>query len=326
MAPAQYAAHEASASSDTPWGGHGRYQQLHGDLRGTARTFTGLAWRRDGTANTNAAMIARNPDVEIVMAHTSLSAISATFASNVGSGATTVFTRRSVSGPDLRSQPLGLPAPWSFPISLDVPFPYTGASDLLYDLKIHTNTSGNLYPFDAASGRDGSMFGGYTSVGTGCSTAHGFMNLRSTFLTNAGTNQLTLQWAVEGGPTNQVAAILVGLTNPNFFSTLLCAGYPLYTDAAVMVVPATSDALGRFTSPTLTIPWRASYAGAALTAQAGALEILQPSGVAASNGIRSTVAPAPVALQMSRVIAPSAPTALTGTVYVGYGLVTRFQY
>jgi len=323
VAPPQYAAREASAGNGGPFGGIGRYQQIHGELRGTARTLQALAWRRDGIPADNTVMVARTPDLQIVLADSNLAGVNATFANNLVGPATTVFARRPVNGPDFTRRTLALPAPWSLSITFDAPYPYAGTADLVYDVTTYNNTSGNPYEFDAASGRDSSMWGGSVPSGSGCNTSNGSMNLFADFLTNGGTGQLTLKWTVLRGPSAAPSAVLVGLTNPNLFSTLVCGGSFLYTDAMVMVVGGTTDAFGGWITPTITAPFRPGYVGATLTAQAAALD--QAFAIVASNGQATTVAPVPVALQMNRVVAGS-PTATTGTVYVGYGLVTRFQY
>ncbi len=325
VSPPQYAKYEASAASDIPFAGLSRYQQIHGELKGTARTLLGIAWRRDGLFATNS-MPGRNLDMELLCCNSSLASASATFATNYLGSPTTVVTRKTIVSPDFSQIPDDTPAPWKFNLVFDAPFAYAGASDLLYEVRIHGLSSGALYACDAASARDSSITGPLNSVGLGCLTANGTMRLRATFTTNTGANTLSLGWAISNGPTAATAGLLIGLTNPNAYLPNLCNGNYLYTDGAVVGLIGATDALGRWTLPTSTIAWNPAFAGAALTAQAAAVDIGQGGlNVAASNGIRNEVAPGPQAFQITRVYAGTA-TATTGQVNVGYGLVTRFQY
>lgn len=193
-------------------------------------------------------------------------------------------------------------------------------------------TNGNGFYTDAASGRDSAAHGGFTPVGVGCSTGNGTMNLRSSFLTNGATNKLDPSWTVAQGPSNQTAAVLVGATNPNLLVSNLCplngAKY-LYTDVAFFVLSGSTDALGFWTIPAISVAWAPFYAGVKLTAQAAAVDIGQGGiGVAASNGITSEVAPVPVPIQLSRLYNQGSAnaTAATGTLHVGFGTIVQFRY
>ena len=330
VSPLQYTGYEAAAASDAPFSGAGRSQQIHGDLRGTARSFTGIAWRRDGQIATNPTLTARTLDMEVLMANSTYASASATYANNYVGSPTTVFTRKSVGLPDQTQQP-DSPAPWTVNLAFDVPFPYAGTNDLVWELKQYSNVGqpSTAYWCDAVSGRDSAALGGSASVGTGCTTAHGIMRLRSVFTTNAGNGTLGLAWSLSGGPTNTVSVLLVGRTNPNVFLPLLCPpGNYLYTDLAFFALVGTTDAAGTGTFPSSSVPFSPLYAGAAVTSQAVAIDNNQAGyGVAASNGLTSTVAPAPAPITIARVqAASSSATAPTGTLMFGYGLVTRFQY
>lgn len=327
VSPAQYTRYEAAASNEGPFASVARYQQIHGDLRGTPRMFTALAWRRDAVVATNQSFVGRTFDIEIACGSANYAALSSTFANNYIGAPTTVFTRKSVNGPDLTQQPVSIPAPWFLSIVFDTPFVHAGTNDVLYDIKVHGNTSGNPYPYDAVSSRDTAMWGASTAVGLGCLTAHGNMRLRSAFLTNGGTNTVGLNWSVTNGPTNAFGALLIGATNPNLFVPNLCPpGNYLYTDVAYMTRPGGTDSLGSWVLPTVTVAGNPAYAGIQLTSQAAMIDLNQGGlNVAVSSGITSEVAPVPQPFQLARVSATS-PTALTGTLQTGYGLITRFEY
>ncbi len=267
-------------------------------------------------------------DLELALAPSDFAATSATFAANHLAAPTTVLTRRMVSSPDFRTQPVAWPAPWNFELVFDAPYPHGGTTDLVFDLKIHSTTSGNPYECDAEGGGSTALFGQVATVGAGCRTANGNMLLRSTWITDTAPSRLTMSWSVERGPSNQTAVVLLGITNPAASFAGLCRGYSLYTDAAILVLGGATDSVGRWsTVPTLSVPWRPAFAGASLTSQAAAVDTPQGGlGVAASNGLTCTVAPAPQPVAFSRVLARSTPAAASGLVTPNYGLVTRWRY
>lgn len=326
VSPAQFQRYEASAANEGPFANLSRYQQIHGDLKGTARAFTALWFRRDTQITNSAGMVGRNLDFEMQACNASYASFGATFASNYGGTLTTVYSRKTLSTPDFTPTPDSTPAPWLLAVIFDAPYSYAGTADLLWEARVYNSTAGGGYSCDAASARDSSMNGAMSSVGLGCYTANGNMRLRSTFTTNLGTNTLSLTWEVTNATTAAPAGVLVGATNPNLFLPNLCGGNRLYTDVAYFVVSGSTDALGRWTLPTATVAWNPYFIGGTLTAQAAALDFGQGGlNVAASNGITSEVAPGPTTFAMGRLISTN-PTATTGVLNLGYGLITRFQF
>ena len=106
-------------------------------------------------------------------------------------------------------------------------------------------------------------------------------------------------------------------------------GNRLYCDGAVASLLGSTDALGRWILPTLTVPYNPAFVGATLTAQAAAVDLIQQGlNVAVSNGIATSVAAAPAPFQIARVsaVGAGATTATTGTPAFGLGFVTRYQY
>ena len=323
---------EGGTSSDIPFTNVARYQQITGDLRGTARTLQALALRRDGVLPPNGNYVARTLDLQVLCCNSSYTGASSTFASNYVGAPTVVYTRKLVGLPDFTGYLGPFPAPWQIQLPFDVPFPYAGTSDLLYELKTFSTTASTAYVVDAVSSRDSAQFGGSTSVGTGCSTQNGWMNVRAAFLSSAMTQTITFNWTVELGPTNALAGLLVGFTNPNVVVPNLCpnsGGNRLYCDGAVASLLGSTDALGRWILPTLTVPYNPAFVGGTLTAQAAAVDLIQQGlNVAVSNGIATSVAAAPSPFQIARVsaVGAGATTATTGTPAFGLGFVTRYQY
>jgi hypothetical protein len=332
VSPPYCANAEGGTWSDTPFAFVARYQQITGDLRGSARNLQGLSFRRDALLATNTGFTSKTLDLEILCSNSSFAASSATFASNYVGAPSVVFARRSYVTPDLTQQPNGVPGPWVMSILFDTPFPYAGTGDLLYELKVYSLTSGNGYPLDAVSARDSSATGAASTVGLGCVTQNGNMSLRGTLLTNTATNTVSLDWSVRRGPSMTTAGLLVGFANPNVPLPFVCpnsGGNFLYTDGILFSTIGSLDAFGDWNTPTLNVPFQAAYVGGILTAQAAAVDLPQGGiGVAVSNGASSTVAAGPSPFQIARVLVTGAgaATAATGSVQVGLGFVTRYQH
>ena len=118
-----------------------RYQQVHGDLKGTPRFFTGIGWRRDGMLLDTAQMFARTIDMELWLGDGDLATFGTTFASNRVSPPTNAFVRKIVNAPDLVLRPDAMPAPFTFNVVFDTPVLYLGLQDLLWEVVIHSNSS-----------------------------------------------------------------------------------------------------------------------------------------------------------------------------------------
>ncbi|MBK8976882.1 MAG: hypothetical protein IPM29_13265 [Planctomycetes bacterium] len=141
ISPADRAVFEGSASTSYPLGRFDhRLQQLHADLGPGARTLTGHAYRRDAI-NTRDRLDAFAVDLEVVAAtapHAPDQA-SATFASNLGSDATLVLPRVTLSFPTTLRPPVD-PAPaFDFRIPWSTPFQLGAGATLCLDVTILGN-------------------------------------------------------------------------------------------------------------------------------------------------------------------------------------------
>src|SRR5688572_20301176 len=122
VSPTVCAVHEGGQQHSSPFSSTFRYQQAHGDLKGSARVLTGLAWRREGTELRNTQQVARTFDTEMFMGDCTFASLTATFASNYASAPTNVVVRKSLNLPDHVAQPDFQPAPWTIMVALDTPF------------------------------------------------------------------------------------------------------------------------------------------------------------------------------------------------------------
>ena len=327
--PAPYDKHEARSNNTYPFYGTSfRYQQVHGDVKGTPRVLTQISFRRDGTLGTTASYGARSYDMELFVGDGDLPTFSTTFATNFVSTPVNVFTRKNLNVPDHTNRPDFLPAAWDVDVTFDVPFPYVSAKDLVWEAVIYTNTSANSYPMDAVSGLDTGVTGGFAVLGSGCTTANGTMKLRSNFASSSTANTVTMNWGVSGGPASAATVVFVGISNPNTPIPGLCNNEKLYTDAILAQIPGTTAAGGTLTTPTLTINFDPTLLAFTLTSQAAAVDASQPGlGIAASTGNAAPFTPLPGAVPVRRLYAYNNSSATTGGMETyNYGLVTRFRY
>jgi hypothetical protein len=332
VSPPQAATTEGGTWFDSPFTGPCRHQQINVDLRGAARTFSALAFRRDGLAPANATLVARTLDLEVSCATGSYSGSGTSFATNYVSAPSVVFTRKLIGIPDFSALPDSLPAAWSIHLAFDFPHAYAGNADFLTELKVWSSSSPNGCLVDGVSARDTTLVGGFRSVGSGCPTANGTMGVRGVIATNSAMASSSFDWSIARGPSSAAAGLLVGLGDPDVAVPGLCptsGGNRLRCDGSIASVIGLLDAGGSWTLPTFTVPWQPAFVGAALTAQAAAVDPTQQGlGIAVSQGIVSIVPPGPVAPQVARIVAtgPGASGAASGTRWVGLGFVMRLQY
>jgi hypothetical protein len=328
VSPSACTVHEGGSNNNFPFQSTFRYQQVHGDLKGTARSFKGLAWRRDGTTTTT--QPARTQNIELWMGDGDFAMLSTTFASNYVNTPVQVFTPKNVNLPDHTARADFQPAPWDVNLAFDTPYSYAGIKDITYEVVIHTSSiASTSYVCDAYSGT--TLTAGFTTSGTGCTTANGVMKLRTNINSSTSTNAWTVSWSVSGAPSSATTAIMTGFTNPNAPIFGLCSGANLYTDALLFTLTATSTTTGTLTqpSPALSLPFDPYLVGFTVHAQAASIDNTQTGlPVAASNGNTASLPPLmPVpAVQIGRVYASGTPTATTGSMSNASGLVTRFQY
>lgn len=232
-------------------GQHTHIVHVDDALRGSgAHSIRRLYLRRDASAATDAAYVARSLPIEIRMAQ-------ADFTKVINGGdpvpdATlrltpwqTVFAERMVSLPSFVTKPANAPAPWSVSFLLDAPFAYQPTSALAIHLRIspNSNVPPALYPLDA-TGEEGFAHESGTLVGTGCQITGqpGPLWFESS-ITNYGeigsSSWLTCS-AIFGVPSTPWLLAL-GLSDPNL-SFGGCAS--LRTSAQVVLPQAAMDSAG----------------------------------------------------------------------------------
>ena len=314
---------EGNANNTFPWNNaQFTYQQVHGDLRGTPRSVRSLAFRRDATSTTVSQP--RTVTLDAFMGEGDLATVTTTFATNYAATPMQVITNKTFNAPSWVDQPIDAPAPFDFVIPLDTPFAYTGNLDLVWEFRLTATAPTGSYVTDAASGTgNGLQHGNRQGMGTGCTTANGVMTLRSNFTTS--TTVHSLSWQTRSGPSSAAGVTLVGVTPTNLPFPPVCPG-TIWTDGALLQLGGTTTAAGVMNTSVISIPYNAVLVGVTTHAQSAAVDATQPGlGLAASNGLASTIPDVTVAVMGARLWASGNASATTGSIANNYLLVTRFN-
>lgn len=307
------------------WSATHRYQQIHGDMKGTPRVILGMSLRK-GTS-TSSSGIARTLDVEVSMCNSNFAASSTTFAANYVGTPVVVLPRQTVNLPDWTFSQ-GTPEPWSIVIPYTTPWPYTGQNDLLWEWVIHSTTSTGSYFADAYSGSNADRANAtIVNLGTGCLATGKTSVMSQTLTCYTTTSNKKLNFGLSGAnaPNSVPAAVMVGPVNPNLTVPGLCEKVfvvPLWT------LPVTTSASGGISVPLFQADYDPNWAGAKLYVQSVAVDVGQ-SGLpfALSRGQEATLPVlSPGAYPIQRIWSNS-NTATTGSKETyAYGLVTRFTH
>jgi hypothetical protein len=307
------------------WYATSRYQQIHGDLKGTPRVIQGLSLRKGG--GNQASAVARTNTMTVVMCDSNFAASSTTFAANYTGTPITVLPSTTVNLPDWTTGG-GSPAPWTLHVPFTVPFPYIGQNDLLWEWQVHATTSIAIYSADAYNGSSDDVLNAtFVTLGSGCTaTGAGKPMTQSTRLySTATTGLLSMQVTTSNAPASVPASVWVGPVNPNLTIPGLCT---TLHSTGLWAFSAMSSSTGQVALPLLSTTHDPNWAGLKLYLQTLAIDTGQPGlPFALSQGQEATLpglGPGPAPIQ--RIYATS-DTATTGSKETySYGLVTRFTY
>jgi hypothetical protein len=322
VSPAAYALFEGPSNNTFPlWWTNARYQQIHGDMKGSPKALKGMEFRR---SNINSG-VARSITVTINVGDSSYAAASSTFASNFIGTPTNVLPKTTISLPNWAGN-TDSPQPWNALFPFTTPFPYTAVNDLVWEFLVEGNTATSVYPADAYSSGD-RMNGGRVTLGTGCKVGANTLPMTQTINLYSLKAAATLNFnaSIVRGPASASAVLMVGPVNPDLTIPGLCE--KLFT-ISMWDFPITLSASGSGSSALLTIPHNLAWAGLKVFSQTAALDAGQPGiPVALSNGTESTI-PAfhPGLIDICRIYNSTSSTALTGSLGLRYGLITRFVH
>jgi hypothetical protein len=236
----------------------------------------------------------------------------------------------------------GSPAPFELTIPLTTPFPYTAATALLWEAKIHGMT-GPLSVSVDADNCSAAAVSAPVATGTGCTVTGrpAPMTLTIQQFDRGGT--YNFGGFVENGPANAPVLFSLGTSNPNQAIPGLCSN--LLTNLFQVFIVGATDATGflgslvlgttRYPSGAFCFAFPNSIPSATLYGQAHAIDFAStsPIPVANSDG-KSWLVPTPNTtrvIEVTRlyVLPPSAPSATEAFLLssgVGYGVVTEFQH
>ena len=327
VSPAVNARLEAESNNTWPWTGVFRYQQIYTDLGGTAKVLSGLAWRRNQDQFLPTGNPTRALDMEIWTCDGNATTFTTTFANNYIGTPVNTFLRKVVNTPDWRLPIVQRPGPFDWFVLNDVPYVYLGVNDLIYEILMHSSSSGSTFMCDSAvttPSTSAPAYGTYTSVGSGCATTLGTFSLRSQ-IQRSPTSVISFAWDVFAGPASAPGAVLLGLAPLNVAISGLCTN--LYTDGGLLSIPFTTSATGAATTAALTAPYDPAWSSLVISAQAAAADASQPffMPLAATQGTRCEVPPALPAARGYRLWAFTT-SALTGTLSNASWLVTQFRH
>ena len=288
-----------------------------------------LEQRRDGVAAAGT-YPARSATVEVKMCDTDIGNFSTTFASNYIGTPTVVYTSKTLNLPD-HSAPNGSPAPWTVSIPFDANYLYLGTKDILVELSVINNSSGNTaYSIDcvtAPSTTPGQGTSSYINTAGKCTTPNGAFDIYKTTPQTTSAGLCTIGAYGPRGPSSSPGILAIGFSDPNI-AGILCA--PLRTSAEVGI-PVTTDAVGAIGSSAspISVSFNIPVAGSLYT-QFAVVDATQTNiPVALSDAVKNDcvlyTGSAPPAAFLYKYGVGSL-TSPTGTRYTSYIPVIRFTY
>ena len=316
---------KASGRGNTlPFGffGTARYQQVHGDLTGSAVRVTHLSLRRAAINRDISTMVGRTVDVELTMAHSDFAKSTTTFDNNLKAlGKTVAIKRKKIVFPNIAKYTGPLP-PWNVDLKFDKTWLYLGKDDLAWDLKMFSTTSTSTYFLDFSTSKES---GTATDYGTGClASGQRERMLMMQFVIAQWGSKLQLQWRILNGPKNKTSpsVIFAAGAKSQILVPGLCTRLHVITPALVLA-GNTTGADGIFQTPQFSLAWDRSFVGLELHTQGFSYDPTQK-GLpwAGTQGIETRIE-GPV-----RRIWSSNPNATTGSSdqFGNHGLAVRMQH
>jgi hypothetical protein len=324
VSPASVATTEGNSNNTFPFNNIFRYQQVHGDLRGTPFAMKGIQIRGDGSFNS----AARTVDMEIFVSNGPYVGFSQVFDRNHGPVRINVFTRKMVNLPAF-TIPMPPPAAFTAIFPFDTQYPHTGNFDVVWEARIYSNTSTASYIMDANSNTPADVASrSATLFGTGC-VATGrtlAMAAGSQFHTYRMANShAAVFWSVNG-PATTPSTILIGTTALDLPIPGACTN--LYVSPMVAFGGST-DADGLFAIGPFHAAYDPALVGASLISQGAGLDPARADPIKLSASNRATNSfPAQStgsAALIRRLWLSGNPTGPVGSMDANYGVVIGFD-
>ncbi|MCB9883064.1 MAG: hypothetical protein H6832_17045 [Planctomycetes bacterium] len=298
---------------------------------GGAKVLNEAAWRRDGTAATNALWIARTmTGWEMNMARADWGNLDhLDLSKNVITGTyTQVVKPTTINAVDITAQTTS-PAPWTTVVKFDAPFVYDGTTSLMWEVKYTSNTvlQDYAFDFDYNGGSSAYSSGSGTTIGTSC-TATGQTSAISwsPSFRNYGS-RFGIYWSsISYMPATSPTFLWLDFSDPNLTIPGLCTA--IHALPTISVPLGVSSATGSLPATDLKIPYVASAIGASLYGQTWAVDLgMSPLPFVFSYGKKWTVPTDPTPVTVIRnYVYKNSPTGsdITSGPWCG-GIITRFQ-
>lgn len=263
-----------------------RVQLATGLLKGSVTVMTSLDLRQDNQYYSNSATARSWSNVSLDLADTDFAQLDRTFANNIKSTPTNVFSA-SVSWGAINSRPTNSPEPWATggrTFQLSAPYIYAGVSDLLLDFKFTGGqllnggswTSLKTYYLDGetyptSSGNSAGLYGNSTCISS-LSTAtipDQHVLWIASYAKNGGTaNDDTIVYypghAFGANSTAHIGAIGTQLLNPG----INIGGCQDLYMVPVVFYPFTTSTGGGWSGPRQSVPFNSALVGSRIYAQA----------------------------------------------------------
>ncbi len=322
VSPSEFTNYRGNSNNTFPFSyATGRYQQIHGDLKGSPKLLQGMTFRR-AQSNT----VARSLVLTINLGDSSYAARSSTFASNFTGTPVAVLPQSTVNFPDWSVASGLIPEPFTAVVPFTTPFAYTGVNDFCWEFLIDGNSTTASRPTDAYSNTT-TMYAALAPLGTGCIVGTNTLPMTQTMnvTTSTSTTNLSFGGSILRGPASAAAVMMVGVVNLDLTIAGLCEKlFPL----TVWSFNINLGTTGSGSMTTLATPHNAAWAGAQVFSQTAALDANQPGlPVALSNGTAVTLPPfAPAPIDVCRIYFSGSSSATTGTLGSNYGLIVRWTH
>jgi hypothetical protein len=270
-----------------------RWQQVHGDLIGTPSTFVGLRLRRDEQVPALPNAASRSIDVEVWLAETDLSLVSADFGQNLWIAPVQVLPPTTILLPD-----------WSLGgggFDLDLPFAspygYSGGFALVVEVRILADAQPASHIVDGFAEARQQLPA--LDIGVGCTVGLAPFTQASGLLTGQALfGRLDVDWSLRAffAPPGAFGFFVIGAATQSQLLPGACAPMLPTFDATVMATTIDTPLISLLVAPRITSLLAPGMVGTSVFTQAVAVEV-GPGGMrlVMSQPQQLTVAPPPPA-------------------------------
>ncbi len=320
VSPAAAVTAEQSSNNTFPFGNSAThsYMQVHGDLRGKAKSITGINFRKDGVTSSGGGP--KTITLQMYFGNGNYDTFGNNFLANY-IGARTLVRSGTVSMPGWVGAPPSAPTGFSFRIPTTSAYAWAGANDFVWEVRTTAMSATHGMFADAFSGNGDTLAGRYSVYGSGCIATGQRATFTATMVptTSKKLDRHTLTLGALNARANSSCAYWLGVKAANIPG--LCAPIQVDLGGWLYSAGATSDASGDFTLPTLSWGYHPAWIGFTWYGQAIGFDAGQvPFPLILSTGARASM-PGPGGTQIIRLYNTGSASATTGSLGIDYGLV-----